>query len=241
MKLVSLSLMALAASQTAFALVGNGWKFSGNPSGGLRDVTFPFKMDGAAHKSGYYFAEQFNFQGISKVAYCGIQNRPNARGKSIVHAVFSTFQGNSTTQDKNCHTGADGGPGVSCAVDFPGSYNAVYNIVVEHVRGTTWKGTAINTSTGESFHIGSWTLPSTAGGIKSSQVGFVEYYPWNSQPSHQCRNLPRTAVTMFDPYSKTPGAGTGRINKPYEYGDCVGKVAFSTQKVTNGYRIQCGF
>ncbi|KAG6026331.1 hypothetical protein E4U19_002680 [Claviceps sp. Clav32 group G5] len=242
MKLVSLSFMALAASQTAFALVGNYWGFSGNPLGGLRDVTFPFKMDGAAHKSGYYFAQQFNFQGIREVGYCGIQNRPNSTsGKSIVHAVFSTFQGNSTTQDRNCHMGADGGPGVSCAVDFPGSYNAVYNIVVEKVKGTTWKGTAINKSTGQSFHIGSWTLPSTAGGINSDQVGFVEYYPWNSG-RHQCRDLPRTAVTMCDPYSKTPGAGTGRISTPYEYGeDCLGKVAFSTQKVANGYRIHCGF
>ncbi|KAG6068324.1 hypothetical protein E4U32_001108 [Claviceps aff. humidiphila group G2b] len=240
MKLVSLSLMALAASQTAFALVGNDWEFSGNPSGGLRDVTFPFKMNGAAHNEGYYFAQQFDFQGISEVGYCGIQNRPNARGKSIVHAVFSTFQGNSTTKDRNCHNGADDGPGVSCAVEFPGSYNAVYNIVVENVRGTTWKGTAINNSTGESFHIGSWTLPSTAGGIRSDQEGFVEYYLWPS--GHKCRDLPRTSVTMFNPYSKTPGAGTGRIRKPYEYGEeCVGKVAFSTQKVTNGYRIQCGF
>ncbi|KAG6024835.1 hypothetical protein E4U40_003013 [Claviceps sp. LM458 group G5] len=160
MKLVSLSFMALAASQTAFALVGNYWGFSGNPFGGLRDVTFPFKMDGAAHKSGYYFAQQFNFQGIREVGYCGIQNRPNSTsGKSIVHAVFSTFQGNSTTQDRNCHMGADGGPGVSCAVDFPGSYNAVYNIVVEKVKGTTWKGTAINKSTPSPFTLGPGHYP----------------------------------------------------------------------------------
>ncbi|KAG5964629.1 hypothetical protein E4U56_002109 [Claviceps arundinis] len=245
MKLVSLSLIALAASQTAVAFIAkNTWKFSGNPSGGLRDVTFPFKMAGAAHKSGYYFAQQFNFQNISRVGYCGIQSRPNGTGgKSIVHAVFSTFQGNSTTQHSKCHMGADGSPaGVSCAVEFPGSYDAVYNVVVEHVQGTTWKGTAINNSTGESFHIGSWTLPSTAGGIKSNQLGFVEYYPWNSRHhGHECHDLPRTAVTMFDPYSKTPGAGTGRTNKPYESGDCVGKVAFSTEKVANGYGVQCGF
>ncbi|KAG6077573.1 hypothetical protein E4U16_002177 [Claviceps sp. LM84 group G4] len=245
MKLASLLLMALAAPQSAFAFVAkNTWIFSGNPPGGLRDVTFAFKMDGAPHKSGYYFAQQFNFQGISRVAYCGIQSRPNGTGgKSIVHAVFSTFQGNSTTQDSKCHMGADGlRAGVSCAVEFPGSYDAVYNIVVEHVQGTTWKGTAINNSTGESFHIGSWTLPSAAGGIKSNQRGFVEYYPWNSRRhGHECRDLPRTAVTMFDPYSKTPGAGTGRINKPYESGDCLGKVAFSTQKVANGYGVQCGF
>ncbi|KAG6016681.1 hypothetical protein E4U54_000670 [Claviceps lovelessii] len=236
----SLTTLALAAPQFALALVGNGWTFSGTPAGGLKDVTFPFKMYGAAHKSGYYFAQQFNFNGISEVGYCGIQNRPNQGGKSVVHAVFSTFQGGSTTNDPNCHYGADGGPGVSCAVDFEGDYSAIYNIVVQHVAKTTWKGTAVNTATGKSVHIGTFTLPSSAGGIRSSQVGFVEYYPWNAG-THQCKDLPKTSVVMYNPFSSTPGAGVGRIQKPYEYGDCVGHVAFATSAVTNGYDITCGF
>ncbi|KAG5984964.1 hypothetical protein E4U55_002371 [Claviceps digitariae] len=236
----SLTTLALVAPQLALALVGNSWSFSGAPAGGLKDITFPFRMYGAAHKSGYYFAQQFNFQGIKDVSYCGIQNRPNQGGRSIVHAVFSTFQGGSTTKDRNCHQGADGGPGVSCAVDFEGDYRDVYNIVVQHVKGTMWKGTAVNTVTGKSVHIGSFTLPSSAGGIKSSQEGFVEYYPWNVG-THQCRNLPKTAVTMYNPFSSTPGAGVGHMGKPYEYGDCVGKVAFATSQVRNGYDIHCGF
>ncbi|KAG5928855.1 hypothetical protein E4U42_007833 [Claviceps africana] len=236
----SVTSLALAAPQAALALVGNSWTFSGSPAGGLKDITFPFRMYGATHTSGYYYAQQFNFQNINEVGYCGIQNRPNQAGQSIVHAVFSTFQGGSTTNDANCHSGADGGPGVSCAKEFVGSYNAVYNIVVQHVSGTTWRGTAVDTSTGKSVHIGSFTLPSSAGGIRSSQVGFVEYYPWNAG-THQCRSLPKTAVTMYRPTSKTPGAGVGRIGKPYEYGDCVGKVAFATTKVANGYDITCGF
>ncbi|KAG6006846.1 hypothetical protein E4U21_006653 [Claviceps maximensis] len=237
----SFTTLALAVPQLALALVGNEWDFSGNPAGGLKDITFPFRMNGAAHKSGYYFAQQFNFQGINEVAYCGIQNRPDKGGQSIVHAVFSTFQGGSTTTDANCHSGADGGPGISCAVDFAGDYNAVYNIVVQQVTGTTWKGTAVNTSTGKSFHIGSFTLPSTAGGIKSSQLGFVEYYPWNQGGPYPCSSLPKTAVTMYKPSSKTPGAGTGRIKKPYEYGNCVGRAGFATNQVTNGFAIRCGF
>ncbi|KAG5932568.1 hypothetical protein E4U53_001261 [Claviceps sorghi] len=236
----SLTTLALAAPQAALALVGNDWSFSGSPKGGLKDVTFPFRMHGAAHNSGYYFAQQFGFENITQLSYCGIQNRPNSGGKSIVHAVFSTFQGGSTTGDRNCHYGADGGAGVSCSKEFVGNYNAVYNIVIKHVSGTTWRGTAVDTSTGKSVHIGSFTLPSSAGGILSSQVGFVEYFPWNAG-THQCRNLPKTAVTMYDPFSRTPGAGVGRIGKPYEYGDCVGKVAFATSKVAKGYEITCGF
>ncbi|CCE33478.1 uncharacterized protein CPUR_07403 [Claviceps purpurea 20.1] len=232
--------MALAASQTASALVGNYWTFSGNPPGGLRNVTFPFKMDGASHESGYHYAQKFNFEGIRKVGYCGIQNRPSRGNRSIVHALFSTSQGGATSRDKNCFPGANGGPGVSCTVDFYGSYDIVYNIVVENVQNTTWVGRAVNNSTGKSVHIGSWTLPPASGGIRPNQVGLVEYYPWRSN-RHKCHSLPKTAVTMYDPFSVTPGAGTGSVQKPHEYGGCIGKVAFSTEKIGNGYRIQCGF
>ncbi|KID72158.1 uncharacterized protein G6M90_00g027960 [Metarhizium brunneum] len=236
----SLATLAVLAPQLGLALVGNGWSFSGKPAGGLKDVTFPFNMAGAAHTSGYYFAQQFKFNGIPDVGYCGIQNRPNKNGKSIVHGVFSSFQKGTTTSDPNCHTGADGGPGVSCAVDFEGDYSATYNIVVENESGTKWKGTAVNAATGKSVHIGSWTLPSGARGIESSQVGFVEYYPWNSG-THKCSDLPKTSVTMYKPTSKTAGAGAGAIGKPYEYGDCVGKVNFSTVGVPDGWKITVGF
>ncbi|KAG6175192.1 hypothetical protein E4U27_006282 [Claviceps purpurea] len=244
MKFSSLISMALAASQTAFAAIGNSWQFSGKPKGGLRDITFPFRMEGATHKEGYFFAQQFSFQGLHSESVCGLKtqaNRSNGLGsRSVVRAVFSTYQPGATTEDNQCHDGVDGGPGVTCTVDFYGDYVAIYNIVIENVGGTTWKATAINTSTGKDAHIGTWTLPSSAGGITSKQYGFIEYTPWNSG-RHLCDNLPRTAATMYNPSSRTPGAGTGILNPPYEYLDCVKIMGFSTQKVPNGYHVQCGF
>ncbi|TWU71211.1 hypothetical protein ED733_002901 [Metarhizium rileyi] len=236
----SLISAAVLAPQLGFALVGNTWSFSGKPAGGLKDVTFGFNMAGASHKSGYYVAQQFKFQGITSVGYCGVQNRPNAKGKSVVHAAFSSFQKGATSKDPNCSDGADGGAGVSCSVDFNGDYAATYNIVVKRTTGRTWTGTIVNTATGQQTHIGTYTLPSGAGGIEPSQMGFVEYYPWNSG-SHKCSDLPKIGVTMYKPTSKTAGAGTGSIGKPYEYGDCVGKVDFSTAQVSNGYKIDVGF
>ncbi|KAH8171380.1 hypothetical protein LIA77_08147 [Sarocladium implicatum] len=237
----TIAILAAIAPQSGLALVGNSWSFSGSPSDGLKDVTFPFNMAGAAHEDGYYFAQQFNFQSIPDVGYCGIQNRRNSNGKSIVHAVCSSFQDGATTDDPKCHQGADGGPGVSCAIDFVGSYDVTYNITVEHVSGTKWKGAAVNTQTGDRFHIGSWTLPSKAGGIKNGQAGFVEYYPWNSSGEHQCSHLPKTGVTMYDPSSKTAEAAQGRIDRPFEYGDCEGEVDFKVGQVEQGYKIQVGF
>ncbi|KAG6290232.1 hypothetical protein E4U46_001973 [Claviceps purpurea] len=243
MKFSSLINMALAASHTAFAAVGTSWRFTGKPKGGLRDITFPFRMEGATHKSGYFFAQQFDFQGLSSIALCGVKTQPNGPGgRSVVRAVFSTYQAGSTTEDGNCRGDVDGGPGVSCTVDFYGDYLSIFNIVIENVGGTTWKATAINTSTGRDIHIGTWTLPSSAGGINTSQYGIVEYSPWNTG-RHTCGNgnLPKTTVTMYNPFSRTRGAGNGILNQPFEYFDCIKKIGFSTQKVPNGWHIQCGF
>ena len=239
MKNSGLVATALGA-RLGYALVGNSWSMSGSPSGGLTDITFPFKMNDAAHTSGYYFAQQFNFENVDEVGYTGLQPRADSNGQSIVHGVFSSFQSGTTTDHPNCSDGADGGAGVSCAVEVPGSYDSVYNLVVENTGGTTWSGTMVEVSSGKSTEVGSWTLPSGAGGIKSSQVGFVEYYPWNSG-THSCGDLPKVEVTFYNPTSETSGSGSGSVGKPYEYGDCVGEVDFSTTSVSGGYDIKVGF
>ena len=62
-----------------------------------------------------------------------------------------------------------------------------------------------------------------------------------AQPSHSCANLPKTKAAFFNPTSNTSGAGSGRVNKPYEYGDCEGQVDYSSTKLSNGYSAQVGF
>jgi hypothetical protein len=223
------------------ALVGLSWSFSNTPSSGLKDVTFPISMANAPHVEGYYFAQQFAFNGLSDVGYTGLQPRPDASGSSIVHAVFSSFVPGTTSTDPNCHDGADGGAGVSCAVEIPAPYAPLYDLVVKNTGGTTWTATLVDTASGKSTHVGSYTLPSGAGGIKSSQVGFVEYYPWNAMPSHLCSSLPYTNVTFGAPTTSTPGAGSGQVHKPYEYGDCVGKVNFDVRTIDQGYQVSVGF
>ncbi|KAL0562965.1 hypothetical protein V5O48_019113, partial [Marasmius crinis-equi] len=191
--------------------------------------------------SGYYYAMQYNFVGLDQVGYTGIQPRPNnAAGQSVVHGVFSSFVPGTTTSDSLCHTGADGGPGVSCAVEIPSSYADTYNFVVENTGGTTWAGTMVNTATGTQTHVGSWTLPANSQGIRSSQLGFIEYYKWNDGQTHPCNTLPKTEAFFGTPTTKTSGAGPGTLNDAYEYGDCVGKVDFSQIRTANGVSVKVG-
>ncbi|GIJ97964.1 hypothetical protein Aspvir_000072 [Aspergillus viridinutans] len=222
------------------ALVGLSWSVSNTPSYGLKDITFPISMANAPHETGFYFAQQFSFNGLSEVGYTGLQPRPDASGSSIVHAVFSSFVAGTTSTDENCSDGADGGAGVSCGVEISAPYAPLYDLVVKNTGGTTWTATLVDTASGKSTHVGSYTLPSGAGGIKSSQVGFIEYYPWNAG-SHTCASLPYTNVTFGAPTTNTPGAGLGQLNKPYEYGDCVGKVNFNVRTTDQGYQVSVGF
>ncbi|KAF5688605.1 hypothetical protein FDENT_4825 [Fusarium denticulatum] len=194
------------------------------PSLGLASV-YNDCMKGAPHKSGFYFAQQFGFNGIDDIGYTGLQPRPNYRRRQVVHAVFSSFQKGTTTKHKNCHSGADGGPGVSCALDIFGDYSHLYNLTVRNTGGTTWRGTIIDTVTGKSDVIGEWTLPSSAGKMLNRQVGFFEYFNWNDgKTNHVCSKLPFSQVFFGNPTSKTKGASGGKMTSVYEEGECVKKL-----------------
>ncbi|KAF9885564.1 hypothetical protein FE257_012770 [Aspergillus nanangensis] len=221
------------------ALVGLEWKVSNVPSTGLTDITFPMSIANAPHKTGFYFAQQFAFEGVSDIGYTGLQPRPDENGASIVHAVFSSFIAGSTSSDENCSDGADGGAGVSCAVEFPASYAPLYHLVVENTAGTTWTGTLVDTVTKNATHIGTYTLPDGTGGIKDYQLGFVEYYPWNSG-SHTCDELPYTNSSFGAPTSTVEGT-EGSLGKPYEYGDCDGKVDFVVDGDELEWVVEVGF
>lgn len=228
------------------ANVGVGWSISNVSSSGLKDITFPMSMVHTPHKEGLYFAQQYGFTGINDIGYTGLQPRSNDKnGSSIVHAVFSSFVPGSTTTDKaHCSDGADGGPGVSCAIDIPTPYSHPYNLVVKNTHGSTWTGTLVDTVLGNSTRIGSYTLPSQAGGIKSSYLGFVEYYLFNSENDGGCGEMPRADVTFGPPSSNSTSAGAavGKLDKPYPYGDCEEESNFRTTQAGSGkYRVTVGF
>ena len=225
----------------AHALVAIGWSVANNPSSGVTDLIFPINMANATHKSGYYYAMQFGWYGASSIGYTGLQPRPDKNGNSVVHAAFSSFVAGTTSDDSDrCKPGADGGEGYSCSVEFQSSYSHTYDILVENTSGTTWVGTAIDTVSGVRTHIGSWTLPAGATGIKSSQVGFIEYYKWNDGKDHPCDTLPWTQVFFGTPTTSTSSA-TPSLGTPYEYGNCKGKVDFERVKLSDGWLVTVGF
>ncbi|KAJ6490883.1 hypothetical protein C8R45DRAFT_901277 [Mycena sanguinolenta] len=241
MKTASISISLASFILSANALVGSSWSVTNVPSTGLTDITFPLTIVEADHISGYYFAQQYGFVN-SSIGYTGLQPRPDdANGNPVLHGVFSSFIDGSTTTDENCSAGADGGPGVSCSVEWNGVYGRQYDFEVKSTGSSVWVGTAIDTVTGERIHIGSYTVSASAGGIQSSQAGFVEWYPWNGgEPPNHCALLPYQKTIFGNPYT-THLLSIGLQSASYEYGDCVGQVAFQTQNVLGGVENNCGF
>ncbi|KAI7770580.1 hypothetical protein LZL87_002951 [Fusarium oxysporum] len=236
------TISALSLPSLGLASVYNDWSFAKAPAAGLKDITFPMSIKGAPRTSGYYFAQQFGFHGVDDVGYTGLQPRPDKNGKQVVHAVFSSFQKGTTTKHKNCDAGADGGPGVSCAIDIFGDYSHLYHLTVRNIGGTTWRGTLIDTVTGKSNVIGEWKLPSSARKMLNGQAGFFEYYNWNDGTfNHDCTLQPFSQVFIGNPTSKTSGASGGAITKVYEEGECVGDLGLKATKTSKGYRIKAGF
>ena len=92
------------------------------PKNDVAHVIFPMNMANTPHEDGYYFSQYFTFTGQTKAATL-VPRYDAGPGMSIIHAVFSTFVPGSTTIDyEYCHPGADGGPDVSCAINFGGTY-----------------------------------------------------------------------------------------------------------------------
>ncbi|KAG8408606.1 hypothetical protein J3459_010924 [Metarhizium acridum] len=188
------------------------------PPEGLSDISFPINLSRAPHVAGYHFAQRVKFNGQYSVAYAGLQPREDSQsGAAILRGVFSSFIHGTTTTDPNCSDGADGGQGVSCAYDFSGSYTDTWDLIITNTAGTTWAGKAVNYENGTAHHIGTFTLPAGTGGIQGSQVGFMDYFPWNTNLSMTCADLPPTECTFSAPT-------TGSSSNGYSVGSVSGSV-----------------
>ncbi|KAI0792921.1 hypothetical protein C8Q75DRAFT_587712 [Abortiporus biennis] len=238
--MVKLSLLSILVLPVYAWAATIAWNVANTPSTGLKDITFPFNIANATHIAGYYFAQQFSFVNAPAIGYTGLQPRPDQNGKSIIHGVFSSFINGTSTRDTNCHMGADNGPGVSCSVEVASDYSHTYNLVVENTSGTTWRGTMVDTVSGVQTRVGSWTLPTGIGGIRSRQLGFIEYYRWNDKKDHPCSSLPKTSVFFGIPTTSTASA-VGSLGYPYDTGKCSGKVNLVSSRSPIGVWLSLGF
>jgi hypothetical protein len=206
----SVGVAHFAAAESTDSVHGSNallsWSIPDVPEAGLTNLTFPITInEGTERVEGTYFAQVFGFTDADEVGYTGLQPRADQDGRQRLHAVFSSFIAGTASSDPNCREGADEGPGVSCASDFDGIYGHEYAITVEQTGADTWSGTALDTVTGASSHIGTYTLPAGSGSLKGSQNGFVEYY----LPVPSCDQVQAVDVLLGAPTTTDAGGLAG--------------------------------
>ncbi|CEJ80670.1 hypothetical protein VHEMI00841 [[Torrubiella] hemipterigena] len=234
---------AFTFTATVFANLHFDWYIPDAPAQGIRSITFPMYQADAPRISGYYFAQQFQIVDSNPnnggLGYTGLQPGEDIDGNSTIYAVFSNFGAGVTTSHPQCRGGADGArDGVSCALRFSGSYAPTYNILVENIGGTTWRGTITDTTSGIQRVIGEYTMPPTSGLIQNYNIGFVEYYPWNGKVAN-CPAQPKTSVWFGKPIAAGVQGTLSGLRHSYPC-EGNGQVALSSSPTTNGLTINYG-
>jgi len=216
------ALLYMCSMAVSFAAPGGGNDYFGYvidgpiPAQGLSEISFYLTIKDQPHRSTdvVYWSNQFSFKNGTG-GYTGMQPRPDVNGIPQGRALFSVFGGGATSNDQNCHSGADGGPGVSCSVSFGYVVGKTYQFQVMTTAPNVWQGTVIDTATGNSTHIGTWTLPASSGNLQKSQLAFTEFYGY--YPT--CEALPSTSA-LFGPPTAANGALKGRYTSTWIQGKC---------------------
>ena len=99
-------------------------------------------------KAAYYWAVMLYFQHAPEGAgaYAGLQPNGNRIGGGTAPlALFSVFGPDTTRVSGQCESGADGGEGQSCRMDYKWSVGRTYRfdvaLAARDERGATWIGT----------------------------------------------------------------------------------------------------
>lgn len=227
---------AAEESQPFGGNVSYSWEIPDAPASGMTSLTMPMRIHtDSDHVDGSYVATQYSFTGQDDIGYMGLQPRKDEDGRARLHGVFSSFIAGTTSTSSTCTEGADGGEGVSCAVDFDAVYGRTYDLEVRRTAANTWSGSVIDSVTGKRHLIGEYTLPAGSGKLENSQAGFVENY-WNY--SGTCEGIQRIDATVGRP---STGRLTGRADAPKEYGACLDQANYSSSVHDGVVRISRGW
>lgn len=194
----------------------NSYPISGAPTEGLEKLAFPVKVISQPNDAGYYWAQQYYFKS-GQVGCIGLQPRV---GSGL--AVFSVFGSGTSATHPNCRTGAEGGSGTSCSVTYPYVKGRWYQLEIIRTGTDNWTGYVVDTSTNTWTTIGSWNVSSSAGLLKPSGVGFVEYY----KSVADCASIPYGQAAWGKPFV-SPEPGTGTNTSAYTYGPCKANASYS--------------
>lgn len=142
------------------------------------------RVDAMTKQRGYYWANTFIFYEGNHQGYMGIQPRP-VGSKNL--AIFSVFGSGAKSTSPNCNSGADGGSGVSCRVEYEFVPGVTYQLKISQQTSdetgyNSWKGTITDLNTGQATTIGEYMTPTSWGMLWRKATFFDEWFPFNGGP-----------------------------------------------------------
>jgi len=151
----------------------------------------------------YYYSLCCKFRGDAQSAiYMGLQ--PREEGKNLV--IFSTFGAGTKSEHPQCVSGADGGSGTSCSVQYNWKLNTLYYVAMQRVSMNSthqiWQGDLLSES-GVEVLIGRFSVPTTRRGLKSGSYFFDEYFPFNAASKDPTKRkcIEPTKFTIIAPFA----------------------------------------
>nr|QKT21524.1 putative DUF3472 protein [Vesanto virus] len=158
------------------------------------------------------------------IGYTGFQ--PQSNGD--IRFVFSTFSRNTNPLASTCSPGADGGPGVSCAVRVSGiSANEIFYIKISRVgEDAVFQGQVLHGN--KQYLIGKYSFDDASMVDKPSSIatGFVENFI-STNHMDSCCDCPKTDAVVFAPFSTDSDGAYGQEMFVGQYGSTCSANAFN--------------
>lgn len=195
-----------------------------------KTVIFPIKGIEYNNK-GWYFSQTVYFGDTFKhPAYIGM--RPTD-GKNM--AAFSTFgKGTKNLMPSHCHSGADGGAGLSCTkfTELEKGKTYYFTFTLDEndkdaKKMNVWKGYVSTSPKGYGTIIGKWATPKDWGYIQNI-TGFFEFYL--KAPS--CQDIPKGIAEFGVPMSNGQPWMLRDAFVPDSPGECHGKKGIAKALIT---------
>ncbi|MDQ8707924.1 DUF3472 domain-containing protein [Streptomyces sp. LHD-70] len=171
---------------------------------GLSEVTWSTTVtQDPGFNSNVFWSHQFGFN-VGNGAYIGMQR--NGGDKPLfLFSVWDSFERKPGSEGSYCIQFGGEGEGSSCRMNLDWKEGHTYTSSVAY-EGDGWFGATVkNTTTGESFKLGSVKTPATA--IKpTGLIDWVEYFEWND-PRATCFDQPYSDAHFGLPTGSRQGGG----------------------------------
>ncbi len=229
---------ALAQDPSPYWPEGNGPNgfigigMGGGASGPVTSVEYSMSVADGTPQSGHYHAIQQNFS-ASGVYYSGLQPADN----NTIRALFSVFGPGTRPDSTNCHGGADGGAGTSCATVLPYNSNGPRQtfrfVITKDATNATenrWKATVRDEKGGTAKEVGAWWVDKNRGDLSNRLDGFVERF--GKIKSCDQISATDTIVSNVKIGGATPTWGAAKT-----YGNCGANVAMGHSFANGTLRV----